>query len=72
MSESKEIVRNFIEEIIEEDIRNNKHQEGYIPDFLPSPMVICILVMQNLSVLILVWQVHTVERLILGSMIPTL
>ncbi len=37
MSESKEIVRNFIEEIIEEDIRNNKHQGRIHTRFPPEP-----------------------------------
>ncbi len=36
---------NFLEEIIEEDLKSGKYSRPLLPVFLPSPMVICILAM---------------------------
>jgi glutaminyl-tRNA synthetase len=47
MSEEKSL--NFIEEIIEKDLAEGKHQ-SIITRFPQSPMVICILVMQKVFV----------------------
>ncbi len=56
MSENKEReTKNFIEEIIDADIAEGKHQGRVHTRFLLSQMVICILVMLKQSVLILNW-----------------